>query len=334
MVDFYCDLQSEDKNKSTARVIFEHIFIKRLKQNKPCIVFIGGDSGEGKTWSVIRLLEELQDKPDVENQIIYTPFEYTKKVNWILFNKESKGKNILIFMEARELVKGKTWYSIINQAISDVNALSREIKPLLFIVVSQHPKDIDSSVRTTINYYGRCSRPQDANTRLSLNKTWKNWDLNSPKIYQRKIKGVIVGRDGDKKNVTIRRFIMNAPSADIIAKVQQLDRHAKEKIIKQKLLNIDKALAKEISNKDKIGEIADSITKNPATLTQFIKKDRKGNITIKPIYKTIYDLNDVEFKELSSRINDLLIEQGIIHRPEARAEDDEDLKDYNGDDDV
>jgi ribose 1,5-bisphosphokinase PhnN len=62
----------------------------RLEEKKPSIIFLGGDSGEGKSMAALRILEKGQEDIDLVNQVIYTPYEYPSKVKNMLFNKEFK----------------------------------------------------------------------------------------------------------------------------------------------------------------------------------------------------------------------------------------------------
>lgn len=315
MLDFRVTLQ---EGRPKGQQIIRSLFLSRVKQNKPCIVCVTGGSGEGKSYAALQFLETLEDMPDLHNQIIYTPFEYSQKLKWILFDPAAKDYFTLILMEARELVKSKTWFSVINQSISDVNALSRTIKPIVFIVLSQDINDIDKDIRKTINFFGRCVRPQDSNTKLYLNKVWKGIDLNNPKMYHRRLNGDLIHPDGTTQKITISRFIMTKPSKENIDLFEALDIKAKKEIILKKLSNIDKALNKEMPQGTKIDELVNQISSKPELLTACLKRGRGGVMTMQKYIKDLYGLSTDEFKTLEVDLKKKLIDQGILSAPEKK----------------
>ena len=106
---------SKDKEGDIAERIIISLFLKRIQDKKPCVVFIGGDSGEGKSWSSLTIQEILckaqgQDINNIFDDInVYKPQEYPIKLDNLLFDKEKTGRlkkaNIICIHEAREVVR-------------------------------------------------------------------------------------------------------------------------------------------------------------------------------------------------------------------------------------
>ena len=56
-IDFVID--HDDNPHVMGEQILQHITVNRLKSNKPCIVFIGGDSGEGKSSLGLKIVDAV-----------------------------------------------------------------------------------------------------------------------------------------------------------------------------------------------------------------------------------------------------------------------------------
>src|SRR3990172_1749681 len=115
----------------TKRILYS-LIVKRIKHKKPCVIFISGDSGEGKSWSGISLQDIILETQGINlaeyftDVNIFTPLEYPKKLDRLLYNKELKKVNVICLHEAREVIRAKDWRSFLTQSIADVNALSRQ----------------------------------------------------------------------------------------------------------------------------------------------------------------------------------------------------------------
>lgn len=308
-------------DKQIPEIILRKMTIGRVKADKPCIIFLAGGSGEGKTMTAARFAEVLTrgevDETFLDNQIIYTPYEYTKKLRWILFNKDSGKRNILIFMEARELIKSKLWFTLINQAISDVNALSRQIKPLIFILMSQDIGDIEKDVRKTINFFGICNRPGRKRTKLSYYRISKSQLIEKPKMIQKRLKGLIRKKgSNDWEKIIVRNFVMNLPGKDTMDKLKERDFKAKSEIIIGKLDAMDRVLDKEIPKALRIDRLVETVTKDTRILNLILLRGKKGSVKVKKDFQTVYNLKPDEFKDFEKKLLHRLFEMGLLSKPE------------------
>lgn len=309
------------KGMKPSHQILSHLFKNRLVAKKPCIIFIGGQSGEGKSWAALKLMsivfpEEVEDEDTfTNNQIIYSPTEYKSKLEWILFSKEAKDKHVLIFMEARELIKSKLWFSIINQAIGDINALSRTVKPLSFVILSQSIGDIDKDTRKTISFYGVCARPFKQETRMSLYKVYLGTFINRPIIMQRKIKGKVIYEDGKSDWWKLKKFVLSIPKKSITKKFELMDKKIKSGIIMKKLQKLDKAILKEKPMMGKLERLVEIITKDVDMRNIYTKRVKGGKLRIKKdhidILKETYNLTNFELKELDRMVNEKYSEEVV-----------------------
>lgn len=320
----YCDFVvkyhpwKDEIQDITERVLYS-LIVRRIKNKKPCVCFLGGDSGEGKSWTSLRLQEVLAkvqgyDMEDyMETMNVYTPLEYAEKLDRILYDKNHKEANIFTIHEARELVRAKKWHSFLSQTVSDVNAMSRQVKRLILIIISQFIRDITRDVRYTINFYMKVRRPRDYKpAQLKIYKMWKDdRDLEKPKLRKRKVKGYlkIMNKDGSVKNwkkYAPNYFEINKPSKEVRTKFENRDFAAKSQIIRKKLDKLVKEMEDEITDGDsKIETMVKFYTNNPRMLNNIGKRKRR-KWKIKDEVREMHGLTRSEKKQFEQRLKEEL----------------------------
>jgi len=307
LVRFDPSCESEDVLGSR---IIDSLFYGRLKQNKPCRVFIGGDSGEGKSLGAIKVAQsllasdglDLRDFMDVVN--VYTPLDYPTKMKNLLFNKDLKKVRVLIMHEAREIIKAKLWQSFISQAVADINAQARHVKRLVTVIVSQFIRDITLDVRYTLNFYCTVERPRNSNARMRIYILWKDdSDIEKPKLRKRRIFGYV--RTPTKTYKFSPKYLtLSLVSKDLRDAFDLADYKAKEDIIKHKLEKIVKIIEADIGvGSSKIDSIVEYYSSHPENLT-LIGKTKRGKFVLNSNFVKMHDLTAEEGKLFSQRLLD------------------------------
>lgn len=308
--------------------ILQSLFLGRLKQNKPCTIFLGGDSGEGKSYATLTveqalLNSELISLKDVVNDInVYTPIQYPQKLNKILFEKEYKKIRLIAMHEAREVVKAKLWHSFVTQAVSDVNAMSRSIKPMVTIIVSQFIRDISNDMRYVLNFYIKADRPRGQHTRLYINVLFKDdTDLEKPKLRKRRIFGYV--HNGKRLiKYSPKYVVVGLPEKEVRNAFDQADREAKESIIKKKLERVIKEIELDMGVGDsKISEMVKHYAEHPENL-HLIGQQKRGKFIVNPEFKTMHGITNEESKLFQKYLNDTIIKKNI-HQKEYSVTDEE-----------
>jgi len=295
-----------DAEKYGERII-QNIIVGRLKYNKPVILFLSGDSGEGKSFTGLRIIEIINKyygvKTDVEKQIVYTPLEYGQKLDAILHDKALKKYRVIMVDEAREVIKAKLWFSFINQAISDINALMRSVKPIALIINSQSIRDIDKDVRFTLTYYGECFRPLGNRTRLKLYRMWKDTrDIESVKLRKRRITGYVRQPSGKYKKLTPKYFEMNRPDKELADKYDELNKQAKTTIIKRKFAELMQKIREEVGEpSQKVEELVKWYVAHPENINLVLEKKR-GKLKLNKNVELIHSLTKEEKKEFQEKL--------------------------------
>lgn len=296
--------------------IIENITCNRLKAKKPSILFLTGDSGEGKSYTGLKIVDIVNKHYGVDtakylnNIVVYTPLEYTRKLDAILHDKEYKDIRVILIDEAREVIRAQLWHSFINQAIADCNAMSRRIKPLVMIIVSQFIKDIDSSVRRTLIYYGKCARPLTGSTRFDVYRIWKDdSDIERPRLRKRKLRGYVVNNGA--YSTLIPSFEVRVPPKSIIKTYETQNFESKSKILRKKLEDLMKVLDKELGHEfDKVNTLVDQYIKRPDMLRMIVQRKR-NKISLKKEFRDMHDLTNIEVHEFEKILLQRLAEEGI-----------------------
>lgn len=320
------DPETDSMEEVTKRILYS-IYIKRLKAHKPAITFIGGDSGEGKSWTVLRfeqLLLEIQgiDILSYVNAInIYTPLQYPEKMDKLLFDKELKKVNIIGMHEAREVVKAKMWQNFLPQAVADVNAMSRTVKRMALFIISQFIRDITNDIRYTLNYYAIVRRPKGKPARLYFNVLWKDdRDLEKPKLRKRKLSGYLVYPNGDYKRYVPSYFEMSKPPAEIIKAFEKADTEAKVGIIKNKLQKMIDELKTDIGEQsNKVTEMLKFYQSNPDS-RNLIGRIYRSRWRLKKEAREMHNLSREEALTFEREMGIWLKQEGAIQKEEEEME--------------
>lgn len=327
--DFVVDY-SEDVRELSGRIL-RNITLNRVKNNKPTVILVTGDSGEAKSYIVLAMLEELFKQQGLnladylEAIEIFTPYEYGIKFKKLLYDKALKDIHFVVLDEAREVVDAKKWYDFVNQAIAHINATCRTIKPMVIIVVTQFVKDIDSSVRRTLTFYGKCQRPLKRSPFLYLYRVWKDdLDLENPKLRKRRLVGYIV--KGNRRIKIKPYFRFRMPSREIVQIYEKLNYEAKTKIVNRKMDILLQRLQADIKGMDKqIDAMALFYAENPETLDLIVERKR-GKVTVKKEVQKMHGLTPSEAKAFEKALLNKLAEKGVAYALSKEASEHENNK--------
>lgn len=320
-MDFVVDYDpAKDTSEEVTGRILKAVFLRRLKHKKPVIMFIGGDSGEGKSITALRIqqlllaLQGLDIKEYLNDMNVYTPIQYPEKLKRLLFDERLKPVNIICMHEAREIIKAKLWYNFLNQAISDINAQARSVKRLMTIIISQFIRDISSDIRYTLNYYCKVSRPlgYGKKARLTIYVLWKDdRDLEKPRLRKRMLQGYLRYPNGKYRKFVPTYLEVNLPPPEIIEEFEAQDYAAKANIIKRKIDTLIKDMEVELNvGTKKIDMIIEYYTRNEEMIKLIGKQTKKG-FKLRPDFKDMHELTTIEADQFSRRLFTELEKKGL-----------------------
>lgn len=337
----FCDFvvrydPTKDKPIDIAKRILYSIIIKNLKADKPRIIFMGGDSGEGKSFSAITLEDILLQMegmtPEevvsiIKDVNVFTPIEYPIKIKRIMgldhtidYSGAIKKANIICLHEAREVIKAKLWQTFLTQAIADINALSRKIKRLCVIINSQFIRDITPDMRYTLNYYVVARRPRGKPVRLYWSVMWKDdRDLDKPKLRKRKLSGYLIYPDGTRRHYVPMYFELKKPRKELVEIFDKEDYAAKAQILERKINKLHEEMIKEAGgDSPKVASMIEWYSTHTESLAM-IGQRKAGKWQIKNDVKTMHNLSEGDLKVFEKGLYKELIKKGLLKEEEVKA---------------
>lgn len=314
---------SKDTQYDLAKKIVYALIVRKLKQNKPRIVFGVGESGSGKSMSFLTLqmmmleAQGLKLEEYIDDINVYVPLEYPQKIKRMLFEKELKKVNIICLHEAREVLNAKLWFSFINRAIANVNAMSRGIKPLCIMIISQLAVDVSTDVRRTMNFYLKMSRPSGRNARIYINTVWiDDRDLERPKIRKRRISGYLVYPNGTWQPYRPEYLEVKMPPKHIAEHFDRKDVEAKGAITRSQMNKLMVEIQKEVGKSDSKVEVMVEWYLSHQEQMGAILQSRKGNIKLKPEFKKMHQMTDEETESFQTKLQEAMVKGGLMEKAE------------------
>lgn len=309
--DFIVDYDPDkDTEEDVSERILIHIFYYKLKQNKPCNIFISGGSGSGKTLASIRIQQLIckaeginaLDFLDVMN--IFTTTEYSEKMKKLLYDSNYKKVKVVAIQEGRILVNSKEWNQWINLTVAQVTALQRALKRMVFIVVSQNLRDITTDMRFQMHYFCEVKRSNNRESHLSIRKITEDvHDLMKPKIQATKIHGLLVYPNGSQRWLTIPHFRLKKPAREYCERIEHLDHEAKAQIINNQLDKLLKQMNRGLVDETaKVQKIIDFYKSQPELINTVIRRYRNKYVGL-PDLKKVHDFTKSEEELFLRRVN-------------------------------
>jgi hypothetical protein len=147
------------ETKSLNELIFKMFYKKYVSAGKPCHVFFTGKSGEGKSYFALKSAEiicnelglKIESKHFCNFHIIYDFEDFEKVAKHVFFS--SCEIPVMVLMEGSVLAHARQFMSKRNIMIGRIMSLSRTIKPIVFLICSQHWADLDVYLRRRIDYF-------------------------------------------------------------------------------------------------------------------------------------------------------------------------------------
>lgn len=280
-LDFIVEWQGSEED--TIREIISHILLTPIQYDFPNVVLVSGKSGHGKSLSVLKVLEFLMEKKKlnlrdyVESIVVMNPLQYTEKLDAILNDEKLKKVFCLQLDDARMVVGAENWASFVNIAIAHVNAISRSIKPLLLLVITQSIKDIDPKTRRTIDWEFKCRRSRFDYVKITPFRFWiDDTDPERPRLRKRRVKGVI--KEAERNNTVLPIVkVKKLKDEKVLETYNKIMLEGKKKFLDSLMGNMLERIKKDMSKTDfsRVNELIEHFKKNPDNLKEYGEFKRK-----------------------------------------------------------
>jgi hypothetical protein len=232
------------------------------------IIFIKGYSGAGKTTLMVelgmliqsvfyryvrmkkRFPEELKEiRPfDIENQVVYEPLEYKRKLEWFL----NDPRPVLCIDELRFLIPAKLWQRVITQTFADINATIRAVKSKkfgyggVFIYNSQYFEDIAKETRKTVKFLIDVKEEEFTLITDSIHRLQLTYGkiLNVLPFEAKGGSPIRVGYE-ELGSYSVGGIFFHPLPRHIEKKIEEISSNAKARISKLKTENLEKLIARD-----------------------------------------------------------------------------------------
>lgn len=297
----------------TSGQILHKLIVNRTKKNKPCVICIVGKSGEGKSNVGLYIADETYKREGIDfvnyvkETVIMSALDFGPKTKDILRSKDLKKAFILIIDEAKATVNSQDWATAVNRTIAMVNSLSRAIKPMAIIIISQSLKDVDRATRDTIDYYIKVQRG-DEGASAKIYEFWvDDRDLDRPKTKKRIVSGLIENEKGEVQPFQLNKIVFGKVRKDVWDKYNSIMYEAKDKLIEAEFENLDRHLQTKYGNKEieRVINIADYLQNNPDRINEYGKTVRK-TWRLNNEFKLHFNLSDLQVRELEKNLTGYL----------------------------
>jgi len=305
--DFMVEWQG-DVQATTAK-IFYNLFVKKIKADMPCVICITGKSGRGKSSVALHLADILfkQEGLDfadyVNRAVVGSIKDFGPKTKAILSAKELKDCFVLIIDEARVTVSSNEWSSLVNRAVVMVNALSRAVKPLMIIIVSQSLKDVDRATRDTIDYYIKVTRNYGQPAKIKIYEFYvDDKDIDKPHTKKKLVRGLIT-TNGQKDTIELTRIEFPRVRDEVWEPYKKSMVESKNELLEQEFDKLAKALTDKEAGGDaqRVNNLVDFLWSNKYILNNFAKFSRK-QWYLKPEFIKSFQVSDVEKKNIEKEL--------------------------------
>lgn len=289
-IDFSVDWKGSDE--STTLEILEHVLLRRVKGNLPCVIAVTGKTGRGKSLGSLVLIQKMLARQGIdllqalpgsadprsllERIVIFNPLEYAEKMKATLHNRELRDVPFIQIDEARFVVGSDQWHSFVNQTIGHVNAISREFKPLVSFIITQSLKDIDKKTRTALDFQFKFERTAGESAYILPYVFWENDnDIEKIKLCRRRLIGFIK-KDGEKvkSKLKIRVKLASKELRDIYG---PLVRARKIDLVNSKMEALTEKITRDFNknNFDRINQLIEDCLKSPQEFHTYAEYSRK-----------------------------------------------------------
>lgn len=321
-IDYYIkyDPEKDDEKSIFMKIIYATI-LKRIIHKKPTITHISGKSGEGKSLTVLYIMDillkmqRISIKDYMDDINIYKQSEYPSKLRKLMESPILNKVNCMAVHEGREAMEANEWYSTFNRNVAHVNALSRAIKRLAIFIVSQDLKDITKNVRRTLDYQIKLYRPLrygvEGNARLQWNVMYID-DRNPEDIRLRKrpLRGVLILPNG--KYIIYKPSYISIPLIEKELKdlFEKRDKENKWSILKERLEEMDQDIKNKEKHKlQKIEDMVEFYAENEEARIRIAKTNKRNNYKVTSEFKRIHDLKPSEIREFEEKLKKKLEEK-------------------------
>lgn len=291
--------------------ILYHILRRPVSSNMPIVLIVSGKSGRGKSETTITILNELLKRDGInfaeylKDILVANPLDYMTVLDGVLYNKRLKKIHVVWLDEARMLISAEKWNEFINRAIPHMTALSRQVKPLVIVIVTQSLMDVQKSMRSLIDYEIKCTRVPFKSVKAKVREYYiDDRDPEKIRLRWKYPRGFFI------EGKELRSFVFNeiefkrAPK-ELLAIYDPIITARKSEFLKKIMNQTIERIKSELGSLDfsRVNHIYDHLNKSPDQFYYWTAKKGK-KFVLKKEFGNFFNLDRIQVRELQRLINE------------------------------
>lgn len=216
---------------------------KRLyKQNKNWLAILTGETGSGKSWTALKLAQEVDPDFNVD-KVVLDPIEFLERIA-----KRGWGQgDCVVFDEAGVSMSSKEYMTVVNRSVEDIlETFRRRNIAVIFTVPSQ--KNVDKDLRRLLHDYLQTKTINYARERVNIKWLKMQYNPKVDKIYYKYYKK---STDKAKMPRKIRNVWVGKPDKEIIEAYEEKRENYQNDLNRKKLDRVKEVIEKKRGNKEK-----------------------------------------------------------------------------------
>jgi len=274
----------------------------RFRMKKNTFFGIVGESGDGKSYTALKLALHIDPDFTIKKQVLYNPADFLTTINEL---RKTKKHKVLVLDEMHVTAPARMWYDFSNIALCHIAATFRRLKRLCVFVVTPNVRWIDPHFREMLNIYSIASRTHpELPTYIRPYELKVNlYDIENPRIYLKKIWFYWKGFSRVLKEVWVRKI-----PEELAEEYERESEKFKAKILERVLEKIIQKFQKKMGKGKDYERMAEELLKSEEIQRAIFKK---GKIQLTKLVQ-FYGLTAREAKEFRDVILKKMREVGMI----------------------
>lgn len=242
---------------------------QRIRQNKNFLIFISGSTGSGKSYSSLKIAEDMDEEFNIE-RVVFSGLELMNLIN----SGSLKKGSCIVFEEAGIGMSSKSWQSVTNKML---NFLIQTFRHRNFILIFNSPymDFVDASTRRLFHAELRTISINFKLKKCKLKPELLQYNSRLQKMYHKYLR--VITPEG---TVPIQRWNVGKPSPELLKAYEKKKREFTDKLNREILTELTNQV-----NKGK--ELTDIQTETIDMLKEGYKPEdiaQKRGVAIKNVY--------------------------------------------------
>jgi hypothetical protein len=228
---------------------FKKIYLNTHRYNKNHVQVVTGDSGTGKSWSILKMGEELDPTFNVD-KITFTPKEFLQAIDNV-----KKSGEVVALDETGIALSARKWQSLSNMLLNEVIQTFRYQHIICFFIAPDFSY-IDSQARKLVNVFSEVKREEESPAEMWIYYLKHDKKTGKPYYYHPIIKN-------NGAVIKLQKLIFKGRASKEIIKEYETKHKEFKKNLRKKNIKLAELFEQEIKDiKENIHDMVETVVDN------------------------------------------------------------------------